>query len=314
MHSPESHAALVGSTSARRASLFWEAHASFAGIEEMIYERPNRTEVGRRLQEWVDGLGMRHRKARAYLREITQYLAYSGIVDGGYNPYIRLSGPESSDYIPDASELRELLAECDARRRLMYAAMLSGGISLREAMELRKKEVITDLERLVVRIRGRDGKERHVVFSIEVTKSITRLLERIGDDDAVFAPPGSRRSTLSAETRYLRSRVRLADLRDGRRLTPGSFRKFFLKNAGKYNHIIASYLAGSKTTVNGEKMTPKMTIYFYMKFEEDLLIYDQIRDLGAPNRTNMKQNRAETLLAETSELERRLKRLEDAIS
>ena len=234
MHSLESYAERVGSISARRLSLFRAAHASFPGIEEMIDERPNRTEICRRLQEWVDGLDMQPRAARAYLREITEYLAHIVIMDGGYDPYIRLSGSESSDYVPDASELRELLAECDARRRLMYSAMLSSGISLREAMELRKKEVITGLKRLVARIRGRDGKERYVVFSREVTASMTRLLERIGDGDAVFARPGSRSSTLSAETAYLRSRVRIADPRGGRHLTPGSFRKFFLKNAGRH--------------------------------------------------------------------------------
>ena len=154
--SPESYAAQLGGASTRSLNMFRAIHASFAGIEEMIAERPGQAEICRRLHEWAASLDVYLRTIRAYLKVMRPYLVDRRVLSPLCFPSIQLSDLTGSAYVPDAGELRELLTDCDARRRLMYIAVLSSGISPREAMGLHRKDVITGLERLVARIRRRN--------------------------------------------------------------------------------------------------------------------------------------------------------------
>ena len=168
----------------------------------------------------------------------------------------------------------------------------------------------------MAKIRGPDENERFVVFGIEVTGLMTSLLKLLDDDEAVFQRPGSRRSSLAAETAYLRKRVRCVwpdDPQADRRLTHESFREFFLKNAGRYDRIFSLYLVGLRSKVRGETMTPEKVISYYMLFEEELLIYDQAKDLIMPIERKMSLMDQNKILAERmDEFERQMPEFEAA--
>ena len=182
---------------------------------------------------------------------------------------------------------RKILKECSAKREMLYLAQSSSGMRIGEMVQLRKRDVHTDMARLMVKIPAaftKTGVARITFFSAEAAKLVAPRLKKIGDSDLVFGT-GNARSNARYEAKYLanlQKRMGMCDKYEttGRNvITTHSFRAYFITKVSRRDPNLAKYFAGQKGyLLQYDRQTDKEKLANYMEFEPLLLVSDKARD------------------------------------
>ena len=164
----------------------------------------------------------------------------------------------------------------------MYLAQASSGMRIGELVQLRKKHLNTDSERIMVKIPAAFTKRRRArttFFSKEVSVSLLPRLGTMDDSDLMFGSSEDKDRAAHTEAEYLRRILRRIELGtkypfNGRSMiTTHSFRAYFITHASRIDPNLAKYLAGQKGyLLQYDRPTDEEKLEYYLKLEPDLLV------------------------------------------
>ena len=275
-------------------SLFKAAYKSFAGIEDLIDSRPSDEHVYDCLQSNINGLEARNMDPvtiKTYFNNVKQYLHYRGIKLDPIDVRQSLNFPKKQveELRPlELDTFQKILKMCSAKREMLYLAQSSSGMRIGEMVQLRKKDIHTDMARLTVKIPAAFTKTRvarTTFLSAEAASLVVPKLRKIGDSDLVFGIGNRAKSNVCVEARYLddiQKRMGISDKYEtnGRNvITTHSFRAFFITKVSRQDPNLARYFAGQKGYLQQyDRLTDAEKLENYMKFEPLLLVSDKARD------------------------------------
>jgi len=228
---------------------------------------------------------------RGYFSTALKYLRHNGISisNDSLREFVVL--PKKHKELPQPitrDEIEKIIENADEKRRVLYLTLVSSGIRIGEALQLRKKYFSLQYEpaRIVLPSKITKTREARIVFvSREVKEKLTTTLLNLQDDDLVFTKTDSVRRAEYTEENYfsrLRKKVGLTEFEysgNRHKVTIHKFRKFFAIHAErKLGLQISGSLLGH---------SPYMKTYYeydsdelgkmYAKLEPDLIIAPEYR-------------------------------------
>ena len=277
----------ISQMSASTKGMFLAAHKTFPGVEGLIGSKPAEERVYDALQEWINGLKLHPTTVRSYFSAIRLYLHYRGIrlhqVDVQHT--IRLPRRYVEELHPlSRNEIMGLLEGCDKRHRVLYLAQLSSGMRIGEMVQIRRRHLHADGERIMVKIPATFTKTRRgrtTFLSREVSRMFGRSLENMDGADLVFANHKDPDVAKNMEVVYMNRLVKRVGLcekyeTNGRsKITTHSFRAFFITQISQHDPNLAKMFAGQKGyLLEYDRRTDEEKLEKYMEFEPDLIIRD----------------------------------------
>jgi len=218
-------------------------------------------------------------------------------------------------------EITRILDTASYRNKGLYLALLSSGMRIGEAVQVRKRD-IRIAERVAVRIPAENTKTksgRTVYISSEAARFLTGRLRDLADGDLVWGTNPDRANASSSEAARLASYLARCGLDERygsgtRRITLHSFRAYFFTKAVRahgenYAHRMtghAGYL------MQYDRLDEEERLEMYMQMEPDLLIYDQSRNEERIRRLKDANRRLSDQAEKLREQEARLASLERA--
>jgi len=186
------------------------------------------------------------------------------------------------------SQILEILDTAQYSKKGLYLALLSSGMRIGELVQITKKDIVTDLQRLMIRIPARITKTkqgRTTFISKEAAKFISRKLREIGDDDLVWGKNSDKDSSMHAEEKTFREYLKKIGFHEkydsGRlKISPHSFRAFFFTKAARrhdenYAHMMTGH---GGYLMQYDRLTDEEKLDMYLELEPDLLIFDQTKN------------------------------------
>ena len=273
----------IGVKSASSKSIFESAYKAFIGIEELIDTRQNMEQVYDYLQANINGLKVKSMSPvtiKTYFSVIKQYLHYRGIKLDPMDIRQSLNFPKKQveELRPlELGTFRKILKACSAKREMLYLAQSSSGMRIGEMVQLRKKDIHTDMARLMVKIPAaftKTGVARTTFFSAEAAQLVSPRLKKIGDSDLVFSIHNDPKGNVSLESKYLddiQKKMGISDKYEtnGRNvITTHSFRAFFITKVSRKDPNLAKYFSGQKGyLLQYDRLTDAEKLAHYMGFE-----------------------------------------------
>ena len=316
----------IKSLSESTQKLFVSAYGSFAGIEELIDSKPGEERVCDALQAWINGTRQCPSTVRLYFSLLRQYLHYRGIKLDSLAIRQTLKFPIM--YVEELhplglEEFYQILDACDSQRRTMYLAQASSGMRIGEIVQLRRKHVDTDRERIMVKIPPTFTKKRRgrtTFFSSETAELLLPRLQNLGESDLIFGRTEAPKAAIQAEMTYMRrllNRIGLGESYEtnGRhKITTHSLRAYFITKISRRDQNLAKYFAGHRGyLLQYDRLTDEEKLEYYLKFEPDLLVHHRLKSREEIRALEEAAGKVEALEAANSELTYRLRRLEDII-
>ena len=156
--------------------MFVTAYNSFPGIEDLIKSNPSDKHLYDVLQKWMNGLKLNPTTVRLYFTFIRQYLYYMGIklYPEDIKRGLRLPKLYVEELYPlSRKEIAIILEGCDSRHRVLYLAQLSSGMRIGEIVQIRRRHLHTNMQRIMVKIPAmltKSRRSRTTFFSQEVSQ------------------------------------------------------------------------------------------------------------------------------------------------
>ena len=273
---------------------FGTAYRAFAGIDDMIDSHTSDEQVYDYLQARINAMQARKMSPitiDTYFGHIKQYLHYRGIRLHSMDIRQCLNFPKKQveEMRPlEMGTFQKILKACSAKREMLYLAQSSSGMRIGEMVQLRKKDIHTDMARLAVKIPAAFTKTRvarTTFFSAEAAKMVIPRLKKIGDSDLVFGTNNKAKTNVGVEVRYLSGLQKKMGISDkyetnGRNvITTHSFRAFFITKVSRKDPNLAKYFAGQKGyLLQYDRQTDAEKLAIYIKIEPLLLVSDKARD------------------------------------
>jgi len=272
------------------------------------------------LQGWINWNAQRQIAGSTIKHKFSQlrgFLHYMGIKITREDVRINLSFPKVFREEPHPLQLEEVqkvLEHIDGKKKGLYLSLLSSGMRIGEAVQLRKKDFDLNKERIMIRIPAKMTKTRTgrtTFISKEAADFVRTKLRILDDDDLVF---GSSEIVQNARMNEIVTFHRILEKSglnqkyegvNRRRITFHSFRSYFFTKATRiHGEDYAHKLTGhGGYLLQYDRLTDDEKLDLYIKLEPELLIYDQ----------NRKAAEIERLKKEKSELEKSNARLQDAV-
>lgn len=183
-------------------------------------------------------------------------------------------------------EIHEILNSFNYIDRVMFMFQICTGMRIGEIIQLRKKHLNFDLERITVKIPAaiaKFGKSRTTFVTKEVEPKLKTVLKKIDDDDLIF---GTHKNPLYAEsTKIDLLRRHLVSLNLDQRYETGnfqisshSFRSYFITKVSRHDQNLAKMFAGQKGyLLQYDRLSDDEKLEEYLDFESDLYIFDLTR-------------------------------------
>ena len=182
----------------------------------------------------------------------------------------------------------DILGAASYAKRGLYLSLLSSGMRIGEAIQIRKKDVTVNLDRVTIKIPARITKTktgRTTYVSKEASKFITLKLKSINDDELLWGTSENTESALSADEKAFRDylkKIGFSEKYDSGRLKISlhSFRSFFFTKAARcHDENYAHKMTGhGGYLMQYDRLTDEEKLEMYLELEPNLLIYDQTKN------------------------------------
>ena len=311
--------------SASTKGTFESAYKAFAGIEDMIDSHPKDEQVYDYLQARINALQARKMSPitiDTYFSHIKQYLHYRGIRlhQTDIRQCLNFPKKQVEEMRPlELDTFQKILKTCSAKREMLYLAQSSSGMRIGEMVQLRKKDIHTNMARLAVKIPAAFTKTRvarTTFFSSEAAQLVAPRLKKIGDSDLVFGTSNNVIGNTGREARYiseLQKKMGISDKYEtnGRNvITTHSFRAFFITKVSRKDPNLAKYFAGQKGyLLQYDRQTDAEKLAIYMEFESLLLVSDKARDQEKIRKLEQENARMREFENKNKDLKREIKDL-----
>lgn len=280
----------------RQFSLFCESRNSTLeeAIEEMKVAK-DKKEILAVLQTWVNWLtenGMRHSTIPIMFSHLRTILYYQGIQITNQErkmsiKYPKISNDEKHGLTQD--EIKLILETAGRKKKALYLMMLSSGLRVGEAVQLKRSDLELIDSNFMIRVRASTTKTqngRTTFMNKEATRLVIPFWKMIDDDALIFASNKDPILAKSAEhVRFndYRKKTGLTRKYDGPKdsinrfqISLHSFRAFFITKVSRHDPNLAKRLAGQKSYLDTyDRLESKEKLAIYKKIEPNLYIYEQ---------------------------------------
>lgn len=278
-------------------------------------------------QIWINTLHKNKRSPktiRDYFSFLKLYLHYRKI---------RLTVEDIKDSIDFPSQINEekypltvgaitdLLTAASYAKKGLYLSLLSSGMRIGEAIQIRKKDVFVDSECVMIRIPARITKTktgRTTYISREASKLILPKIKKIDNDDLIWGTNKNSKLALNAEEKAFRDYLRKIGFTEkydsGRlKISLHSFRSFFFTKAARvHDENYAHKMTGhGGYLMQYDRLTDEEKLEMYIELEPELLIYDQTKNEEKIRKLKEANSKINDQVKEMQEQEYRIKQLEE---
>lgn len=286
-------------------------------MDEVIkeYKKVSNEQVLDSLQDYVNWNENSAGTIRIYLSRIKKYLHFHGIKFDRYDVAESIDLPkihEDELHPISLDEFNKILENSSYKKRTLYLCMASSGMRPNEILNLRRKDIETGKERLVVHVPARFTKlkrARTTFFSIEAQKMLMPRLRELNENDLVFGS-GSKSSVNTESINFLRliTRIGLDDRYESNNrhlLTLYSLRAFFITKLSRHDENLAKKFAGQKGyLLQYDRLTDEEKLQKYIEFEPDLIISQE-------EKLKLENKKQERELGRVADLEAQILELQD---
>jgi len=278
------------------------------------------------LQGWINynfNNGIAPSVISMWFSYLKKYLRHLGIKITSDDVKENLEFPQKQEEEPyplQLEEFRAILEVAKPRKRALYYALIGSAMRIGEAVQIRKKDLDLETERITVNIPARITKlkkARVTFLSIEAGSAIGSKLEKLSDDDLVWGTNDDVDKSTNTERITFGKYCERANLgmkyeSTGRRkINLHSLRAYFITKVSRHDENFAKKIAGQKGyMLQYDRLTTKEKLKLYLEVEPDLLIYSsivkdkEIKKLKEANEKFQQQN------YKIKELEKRMRMIE----
>ena len=263
---------------------------------------------------------------RSYFASIRKYLHYRGVRITKDDVDNELEQPKIHDielHPLSLDEIRQILKQMRYRDKALFMFQISTGVRIGEAIQLRKRDFVFGKERIAVKIPARIAKMhkgRTTFVSKEAAIMLTSILKQRNDNDLVFGTSENSQDAKVVKSNLLRRHLELHGLddryddSDRHKISTHSFRAYFITKASRSDENIAKKLTGQKGyLLQYDRLTEDELLEEYLKFEDNLLIFDDAKKDAKIKKLEEANRRIVNLEQDNKDKDIRLSRLEDAM-
>ena len=268
-----------------------EQGSSFDEAIKEMKTTQNKKDVFKALQSFVNWLtkkGISHSSIPIYFSHLRTILYYHDIPITDQERKKEIKYPkitEDEKHGLTIEEIKQLLESTNLKRKALYLMLLSSGLRIGEAVQLKKKDLELVDSNFMIKVRGettKTKKGRTCFMSKEATRLVMTLWKKIADEDLIFATnknPAFAKIAEHVRFNDYRSKVGFMDRYDYSNrfhISLHSFRAFFVTKVSRHDPNLAKRLAGQKSYLEQyDRMDNKEKLELYKKAEPDLFIYEQ---------------------------------------
>ena len=290
------------------------------------------------LQGWInynDGNGIAPSSILMWFSYLKKLVRHYGIKITSDDVKENLEFPKKQEeelYPLQTEEIKLILEVAKPKKRPLYYALIGSAMRIGEAVQIRKRDLNLETERITVNIPARITKlqrARVTFLSIEAKKAIMPKLEKLSDDDLVWGTNGDYYKSANNERVIFGRYCEKANLgmkydSTGRhKINLHSLRAFFITKVSRHDENFAKKIAGQKGyMLQYDRLTLEEKLKLYLEVEPDLLIYSsfmkdkEIKRLKEANEKLQKQDNEIKKIKENTKLkefefEKRIQMLEE---
>ena len=262
------------------------------------------------LQSWINWNTVAPSSLKTYFVRLNTFLHYKGIKLDARDVKSELIFPrvlEEELYPLQIEDISKILSAANYDKRGMYLAQISSGMRLGEIVQIRKKDLVLDSDRIMVKIPAKITKSqqaRTTFLSTEAEKMIRHKLKKLDDDDLVWGnnpiPINNEIAEIANLHRYLgKCGLDMKNDLGQYKINTHSFRAFFITKISRHDPNFAKKLAGQKGyLLQYDRLTDKEKLEKYLEFEKDLIIDPTERQKARISELEKSQKRIDELEAD----------------
>lgn len=278
-------------------------------------------------QSWVNHLHQNKKNSktiRVYFSLLKLYLHYKKIrlttedIKQSIDFPIRI---KEEKHPLEVNSITDILTASSYAKKGLYLALLSSGMRIGEAIQIRKMDVFTGVERTMIKIPARITKTkqgRTTYISIEASKFIISKLKTMNDDDLLWGTNKNPRIALNAEEKAFRDYLRKIGFNEKYdsgtlKISLHSFRSFFFTKAARcHDENYAHKMTGhGGYLMQYDRLTDEEKLEMYIELEPDLLIYDQTKNTEKIRRLKEANEKLENSKSEMNDMKQQIKELQE---
>ena len=246
------------------------------------------------LQNWINWNlkgKMAHSTIHNHFSYFKNYLHYRGlkITSQDVKENLNLPKVEKEEKHPlSLTEIQRIMEAANFSKRPLYLALLSSGMRIGEAVQLRKKDLDLSFDRIMVKIPAKITKTksgRTVFLSKEASDFIRPKLRKIEDDGLVWGTNENPLNALTAEEMAFRRYLEKTGLNERyqttrtRKITLHSFRAYFFTKATRvHDENYAHKMTGhGGYLMQYDRLSDEEKLDLYLQLEPELLIFDSTK-------------------------------------
>ena len=272
------------------------SHDSESVIQEFIHLRETKREESACdvYQSWINWSfkkGISPKTLKVYFSLLKSYLHYRGIKISDKDIHANVTLPKiikEEKYPLSMDQIHDILKIANYSKKSLYLALLSSGMRIGEAVQIRKKDTSFSQGRMIIKIPARITKTktgRTVYLSKEATNTITQKRNKIKDDELLWGTNTNYLTAVQADvktfSKYI-DKLGFGEKYDSgtRKITLHSFRAFFFTRAARthdenYAHMMTGH---GGYLMEYDRLEEEQKLEMYLDLESELLVYDQTKN------------------------------------
>jgi len=243
------------------------------------------------LQDYINYLQLNVNGAetiRGYFNLLKKYLNWYGLEVYSETVKAKLNFPkkiEEKAYPLTLDDIEKLLAGASEKRRILYMFLSSTGLRISESLQIRKRDLDFDYDRIMIRVVGKytkTKKPRETFITKETAKYLEPMLKKMKVDDLLFGTHDDHLISKHNEEDYfhrLRKKVGLIEKYDSgiHKITLHSFRSWFVTKCNRVDADFGNTLAGhQKYMKKYNRFEESELCELFIKAEPTLSIFDHV--------------------------------------
>ena len=245
-------------------------------------------------QSWINWSvkkGTSAKTLKVYFSLLKSYIHYRGVKvsDKDVKDSVNLPKVIREEKHPlTMDHIHSILKIANYDKKSLYLALLSSGMRIGEAIQIKKTDTKLTNGRIAVMIPAKITKTksgRTVYLSKEATSTVSGKRNRMDDDELLWGTNADYVTALAADetafSRYV-DKLGFTDRYDSgtRKITLHSFRAFFFTRAARmhdenYAHMMTGH---GGYLMEYDRLEEEQKLQMYLELETELLVYDQTKN------------------------------------
>ena len=237
-------------------------------------------------QNWINHnfeRGLNPKSIKLYFEHVKSYLYFLGFKIYQEDIKQKLVFPkiyEEEKHPLTLDEIIKILEAVSHKKKTLYLFLVSSGMRIGEAVQIRKKDIHLTLKRPMIKIPAKitkTGRGRTTFISSEAWAFLQPIYNKIKEDDYIFGTKQNSEDVLF--NRYC-AKVGLNQKYESgvNQITLHSFRAFFITKIARYDENLSKILAGQRGyLLQYDRLTDEEKLEHYVEFEKELMIYDNTK-------------------------------------